>query len=136
MLFLVCWQFESLAENIYIASSVKLAHLRLMWLLKKIIDIKKWHIGVYFFKKKIYKFKKKKKKKKRRKHYFVPYILGMQSISFLNFCNCQFCPCNFQFTINLVPIINSLTKNAYTTDIKYNWHTWNWHDKYINILKF
>ena len=64
-----------------------------------------------------------KKKKKRRKHYFVPYILGIQSISFLNFCNCQFCPCYFQFTINLVSIINSLTENAYTTDIKYNWHT-------------
>ena len=67
--------------------------------------------------------KPQKKKKKRRKHYFVPYILGIQSISFLNFCNCQFCHCYFQFTINLVPIINSLTENAYTTDIKYNWHT-------------
>ena len=34
----------------------------------------------------------------------------------------QFSPCYFQFAINLVPTINSLTENAYVANDVYSWH--------------
>ena len=51
-----------------------------------------------------------------RKHHFGPYILGSQSIQFLHFGNSQFGPCYFQFAVNLIPTVNSLTKNVYVAN--------------------
>ena len=41
------------------------------------------------------------------------HILGSQSIWSLYFDSSQFGHCYFQLAINLVPMFNSLTKNAY-----------------------
>ena len=37
--------------------------------------------------------------------------------------NCQFGPCYFQFGVNLVLTINSLTKNSYVAYDVHSWHT-------------
>ena len=52
-------------------------------------------------------------KKRKAKILFGPYNLKSQSIWFLYFGSSQFGPCYFQLAINLVPIVNSLTENAY-----------------------
>ena len=48
-----------------------------------------------------------------KKHYFSPYILESQSIQSLHFDSSQFCPCYFQFTVNLIFTINLLMENVY-----------------------
>ena len=58
----------------------------------------------------------------RRKHNFGPYILGSQSIWSLHFGNGQFGPYYFQFAVNLVPTVNSLTENAYVANGLHCWH--------------
>ena len=52
----------------------------------------------------------------RRKHHFSPYILRLRSIWSLHFSSSQFGPSYFQFAVNLVPTVNSLTKNAYVAN--------------------
>ena len=58
----------------------------------------------------------------RRKHHFGPYIFGSWSIWSLHFGSEQFDLSYFQFAINLVFIVNSLTKNAYVTNELHFWH--------------
>ena len=57
-----------------------------------------------------------------QKYHFGPYILGSQSIWSLHFGSSQFSPYYFQLAINLVPIVNSLTKNVYVANGFYCWH--------------
>ena len=59
----------------------------------------------------------------RWKHYFSPYILRLQSIWSLHFSSSKFSPGYFQFAVNLVPTINSLTKNAYVANNLPCWRT-------------
>ena len=49
---------------------------------------------------------------KKAKYHFGPYILRSRSIWSLHFGSSQYGPYYFQLSVNLVPTVNSLTKNA------------------------
>ena len=50
---------------------------------------------------------------------FLSLLLELQLIWSLHFDSSQFNLCYFQFTVNLVPTVNSLTKNAYIANSLY-----------------
>ena len=59
-----------------------------------------------------------------QKYHFGLYILVSLSIWFPHFDSNQFGPYLFQLAVNLIPIVNSLTKNVYVVNEIHNWHSW------------